>query len=69
MEKRGTTLNSRAANAVVSGAEGRARKVLPIKAQRAPSIESKPAPASHFGCVDWYMYEHSYTESNATEEV
>lgn len=66
MDENVTRLESRLAQRGMHAREE--RKVLPMRNWRPASIDSRAMPASHFGCVEWYMYEHSDAESKALAE-
>jgi hypothetical protein len=58
MDKKVNKLRAHVRKVGVPAVRGRVPKVLPLEAWRFAVTESNPPPASHFGCVDWYMYEH-----------
>jgi hypothetical protein len=57
MYKKIGTLSAHVRKADRPALRPRAPKLLPLEPWRIPSLMASPPPASHVGCVDWYVCE------------
>jgi hypothetical protein len=59
MYKRVGTLKAHVRKADGPVLRARVLKAPPLEPWRVAALTANPPPASHFGCVDWYIYEQS----------